>query len=292
MGSVRSPAVASPSVVVLVLNWNDGAVLEPGLRSLRATTAPNVRLVVLDNGSTDGSAETAERLGVETHRFGTNLGFCGAYNRGFREVVRAEEFILVSNPDLFVPPDVIPKMVATASEDPTIGFVGPVQRHMDTKAIRSAGVRWRCGHLPENVMTPGDPVDTIEAAFLLVRREILDKVGLLDEGFFINFEDVDWQFRAKKLGYRSVLAREAEILHKPPGDQRRSTGAYYSARNGLTITQRYCPEAAVRRLERRLRWEGRLGRLLGRPRGPAILRGIADFHAGATGKMPPLSSGR
>ncbi len=284
MGSVRSPDVAASSVVVLVLNWNDGQVLEPCLRSLQATTSRNVRLVVLDNGSTDGSAEAAERLGVETHRFGTNLGFCGAYNRGFREVVRGEDFVLLSNPDLFVPPDVIGKMVAVASSDPAIGFAGPVQRHMDTKAIRSAGVRWRCGHLPENVMIPGDPIDTIEAAFLLVRCEILDKVGLLDESFFINFEDVDWQFRAKKLGYRSVLAPGAEILHHPPGDMRRSTGAYYSARNGCMITARYCGRGALLRLRARLFSEGFVGSLLGRPRGKFILEGLRDFRRGFTGK--------
>lgn len=292
MGSVRSPDVAAPSVVVLVLNWNDGQVLEPCLRSLQATTAPNVRLVVLDNGSTDGSAEAAERLAVETHRFGTNLGFCGAYNRGFKEAVHGEDFVLVSNPDLFVPPDVIGKMVDTAIADPTIGFVGPVQRHMDTKEIRSAGVRWRCGRLPENVLKPGGPIDTLEAAFLLVRREVLDKVGGLDEDFFINFEDVDWQFRARKAGYQSVLQAEVSILHRPPGKGRIVSGAYYQSRNGLYITRRYCSETALRRLERRLRWEGRLGRLLRRPRGPAILRGIADFHEGAVGKSPPLSPGR
>jgi len=276
--------VAHPSVVVLVLNWNDGRVLEPCLRSLQATSAPSVRLVVLDNGSTDGSAEIAERLGVETHRFGTNLGFCGAYNRAFKEVVRDEDFVLVSNPDLFVPPDVIGRMVDTAGTGPTVGFVGPVQRHMDSKAIRSAGVRWRCGRLPENVMNPGDPLDTLEAAFLLVRREILDKVGGLDEAFFINFEDVDWQFRAKKLGYRSVLARDAEILHHPPGDVRRATGAYYSARNGCMITARYCGRGALLRLRARLFSEGLAGSLLGRPRGKHILEGLRDFRRGVTGK--------
>ena len=286
MDPVRSPGVDPPSVVVLVLNWNDGQVIEPCLRSLQATSAPRVRLVVLDNGSTDGSADVAERLGVEVHRFGSNLGFCGAYNRGFREAVHGEDFVLVSNPDLSVPPDVIGRMMDTASADPTIGFVGPVQRHMDTKAIRSAGVRWRCGHLPENVMVPGEPLDTLEAAFLLARREVLEKVGGLDESFFINFEDVDWQFRARKLGYRSVLAKDVEILHKPPGDLRRSTGAYYSARNGCTITARYCGRGALLRLRARLFSEGLLGALLGRPRGRFILEGLRDFRRGVTGKRP------
>lgn len=284
MASVRSPDVARASVAVLVLTWNDARVLEACLRSLQATTAPDVRLALLDNGSTDGSPEIGERLGIETHRFGTNLGFCGAYNRAFTEVVRDEPFVLLSNPDLFVPPEAIGRMVAAAETDPMIGFVGPVQRHMDTKAIRSAGVRWRCGNLPVNVMTPGEPMDTLEAAFLLVRREVLDRVGALDEAFFINFEDVDWQFRAKTLGYRSVLAKDAEILHHPPGDVRKATGAYYSARNGCMLTARYCGRGALLRLRTRLFAEGFTGSLLGRPRGRYILEGLRDFRRGVTGK--------
>ena len=284
MESARCPGVAQPFVAVLVLNWNDGRVLEPCLQSLQATSAPNVRLVLLDNGSTDGSPEIAERLGVEVHRFGSNLGFCGAYNRAFREVIRDEDFVLLSNPDLVVPPDVIGRMTEAAAADPSVGFVGPVQRHLDTKGIRSAGVRWRCGHLPENVLIPGEPLDTMEAAFLLVRREILERVGDLDEAFFINFEDVDWQFRAKKLGYRSVLAQDAEILHRPPGDTRRFTGAYYSARNGCMITQRYCGRGALLALRARLFAEGFVGSLLGRPRGKYLLEGLRDFRRGVTGK--------
>ena len=276
--------MASPSVVVLVLNWNDGSILESCLRSLQQSTAPNIRLVVLDNGSTDGSAEIPPRLGIETHLFGTNLGFCGAYNRAFREVVRDETFVLLSNPDLFVPPETIGRMVAAAGSDPKIGFVGPVQRHMDTHAIRSAGVYWACGHLPRNVLRPGDPLTTLEAAFLLVRREILGQVGALDEAFFINFEDVDWQFRAHRLGYRSVLAADAEIYHRPPTTPRVSTGAYYTTRNGCMITARYCSQSALRRLQFRLRAEGIAGRLLARPRGRFILEGLQDFRRGVTGK--------
>lgn len=275
--------MAPPSVLVVVLSFNTGPPLEPCLKSIQATTCPNVHQVVVDNGSTDASVETARRLGVEVHPFGRNLGYCAAYNRAFREVHRGEEFVLLSNPDIVAPPATIGRMVATAVDDPGIGFVGPVQRHSDSGGVRSAGVRWQCGHLPRHVLVPGEPFDALEGAFLLVRAAVIEHVGGLDEAFALNLEDVEWQLRAKKAGFRSVLAKDAEILHNPPPRARVTIGAYYQTRNACLLTSRHCPESALRHLRWRLYAEGVGGRILGRPRARYILEGLRDFRAGVTG---------
>src|SRR6266849_5112984 len=130
----------SPSVLVLVLNYNAGPALEACLTSLLRTNYSNVRIVVLDNGSTDCSAQIPDRLGITVHRFGENLLYCGAYNRALR-------------------------------------------------AMRG------------------------DADFVLICRNVIEEVGLLDEAFAINFEDVDMQLRARRYGYRSAIAGEAEIPH-------------------------------------------------------------------------------
>ncbi len=275
--------MAPPSVLVIVLTYNSGPGLEACLRSLQATTCPATRLVVIDNGSTDGSVEVARRLGVEVHPFGQNLGYCAAYNRAFREVLRDEPFVLLSNADLVVPAPTIERMVAAAGEDLTIGFVGPIQRHSDSRAVRSAGIRWRCGRLPSHVTTLGEPFDALEGAFLLLRRGVIDQVGGLDEAFALNLEDIEWQMRAAKVGFRSVRAQDAEVLHDPPGHVRVTTGAYYQTRNACLLTSRHCDAAALRTLRRRLRMEGVLGRILGRPRARFILEGLQDFQQGVTG---------
>lgn len=275
--------MAPPSVLVLVLNYNAGPSLEACLASVRATTYPNARILVLDNGSTDGSDRIPERLGIPVHRFGENLHYCGAYNWGFRELRGDADFALLSNPDIVVPPETIGCMVALAESDPSIGFVGPVQRHADSRAVRSAGVRWRCGGLPEHVTVSGEPIDTVEGAFVLVRKEVFEKVGVLDEAFAINFEDVDWQFRARRHGFRSAVAADAEILHEPPGTTRRLTGAYYQARNVCIITERYCGRGALSRVRLRMYVEGVAGRILGRPRAPYILEGLRDYRRGVRG---------
>lgn len=273
----------SPRVLVLVLNYNAGSTLEECLRSLQDATYPNIRLVVLDNGSTDGSEEISSRMDLETHLYGENLGYAAAYNRAFRELGQGADFFLLSNPDLIVPALTIERMVAVALKDEAVGFVGPLQRHADSGLVRSAGVRWTCGRLPHHIRTPGEAFDYLEGAFLLVRKEVLDRVGGLDESLALNLEDLDWQRRASETGFRSHLEPEAEVRHHPPGEVRRTTGSYYQTRNLCVVTSRYCGRGALIRVRLRLYMEGLLGRLLGRPRGAHILEGLRDFRRGVTG---------
>jgi GT2 family glycosyltransferase len=276
----------SPRVLVLVLNYNAGATLEACLRSLQETTYPATRLVVLDNGSTDASADIPSRLGIETHRYGENLGYAAAYNRAFGELGEGVDFFLLSNPDLIVPPPTIDRLIGAAIEDETLGFVGPLQRHADTQSVRSAGVRWTCGGLPRHVIRPGAPYAYLEGAFLLVRKEVLEQVGRLDERLALNLEDLDWQRRAAEAGFRNLLNPKAEIFHHRPGKIRRVLGSYYQTRNLCIVTSRYCGRDALMRVRTRLYLEGILGRFLGRPRGPFILEGLRDFERGVTGMRP------
>jgi N-acetylglucosaminyl-diphospho-decaprenol L-rhamnosyltransferase len=275
--------VADPRVLVLVLNYNGGDALDPCLRSLRATTYPKAQIVVLDNGSTDGSLEIARRHGLEIHEFGANLGSCAAYNRAFELFSDRAEFILLSNADVIVPPPTIQRMVATALSDETIGFVAPIQRHADTREIRSTGIRWRCGRMPVHATEPGEPYDAVEGAFVLIRPAVNDRVGGLDESLFLNLEDVEWQLRAKDAGFRIRVTLDAEILHRRPGTERRHTGAYYQTRNACVLTSRRCSSGDLVRLRRRLFVEGLAGRILARPRAPYILAGLRDFRNGVTG---------
>src|SRR3989440_804981 len=284
MWATAVPALVSrPSVLILVLNYNGGPGLETCLKSLQETTYPSARLLVLDNGSQDGSNEIPDRLGIPIHRFGENLHYCVAYNRAIRQFRADADFVLLSNADIVVPPDTIGRIVALGESDPAIGFAGPIQRRADTRGIRSAGIRWRCGRLPEHVFIVGEPIDAVEGAFVLIRPDVFEKVGLFDEAYALNFEDVDLQFRARGPGFRSAIAADAEILHEPPGTTRRMTGAYYQARNACLLTSRFCARGSLFRLQVRLYAEGIAGRILLRPRAPYLLQGLRDFRHGITG---------
>jgi len=275
--------VSDPRVLVLVLNYNAGPALDPCLRSLQATTYQNAEILVLDNGSTDKSLDAARALGLEVHEFGANLGYCAAYNRAFEMYATRADYFLLSNADLIVPPPTIDRMVQTALADESIGFVGPVQRHEDTKDIRSAGIRWRCGRLPVHATRPGDPYDAVEGAFVLVRKVVLANVGGLDETLALNLEDVEWQTRARAQGLATRIKAEAEIFHRRPGTVRRHTGAYYQARNVCILTSRLCDRGALLRIRVRLYLEGLTGLVLARPRARYLLEGLRDFRRGVTG---------
>ncbi len=278
----------SPRILVLVLNYNAAGTIEAFLRSLQATTYGNAEIVVLDNDSMDGSTDIPSRLGIETDLYEENLGYAAAYNRAFRERREGADFYLISNPDSLGPPPTIERLVAAALADETVGFVGPLQRDTESQTLRSAGVRWRCGRLPEHVHRPGERYDYLEGAFLLVRKEVLDRVGGPDESLAMNLEDLDWQRRAAQAGFRSLLASDAEILHHPPGEVRRNTGSYYQTRNVCIVTSRYCGRGALLRVRMRLYLEGLVGTLLGRRRGPFILEGLRDFRRGVTGMKPTV----
>jgi len=275
--------VSAPRVLVLVLNYNAGLALDPCLRSLRAATYENAEVVVLDNGSTDESLNAARALGLEVHEFGSNLGYCAAYNRAFEMYANRADFFLLSNADLIVPPPTIDQLIQILVADESIGFVGPVQRHEDTKEIRSAGIRWRCGRLPVHVTRPGEPYDAIEGAFVLIRKSVLTRTGGLDETLALNLEDVEWQTRARSQGFLSRIAAQAEIFHRRPGRVRRHTGAYYQARNICILTSRLCDQAALVQIRVRLYLEGLAGLVLGRPRARYVLEGLRDFRRGVTG---------
>ena len=112
---------------------------------------------------------------------------------------------------------------------------------------------------------------------------MIDRVGGLDEAFALNLEDIEWQMRASKVGFRSVLARDAEVFHDRPGSVRVSTGAYYQTRNACLLTSRHCGKGALWRLQWRLYTEAVAGRMLRRDRARFILQGLRDFRGGVQG---------
>jgi N-acetylglucosaminyl-diphospho-decaprenol L-rhamnosyltransferase len=171
-----------------------------------------------------------------------SLGFAGEHPSG------APRYALLLNPDTEVPPDALGRVVAFADADAEIGVLGPklvrpdgsldlaCRRSFPTpelSAYRMLGLsrlfphsrrfgRYNLTYLDADVTAE---VDSVVGAFMLVRREALDQVGLLDEAFFMYGEDLDWAFRIKAAGWKVVYYPGVTVLHVKRASSRQSPRA-------------------------------------------------------------------
>lgn len=208
---------ARPEVSVIVVNWNGGAALASCLDSVvAAVRGRRAEVVLVDNASTDGSAE--EALGahpeVKLIRNGANVGFAGGANKGLSEA--SGEILLLLNPDAQIGAEALGRVLGVMQQDGRIGIAGcgsvdgegrsAPGYEMSLPGQRGVSVARREGQ--------GRDVAWVSGACLAARREMVEEVGPLDEGFFMYSEDVDWCYRARGAGWRVVTLPEVTIRHE------------------------------------------------------------------------------
>jgi GT2 family glycosyltransferase len=219
------------TVSAIIVNWNGGKFLQSCIATpYRELGGPLREIIVLDNASSDQSVESVQHAfpAVAIVRTGGNLGFAKANNLGI--LASQSECVLLMNNDAVARPGSIDSLVAVMEQDDRIGIVGPQLRNPDGSLQLSYGRfpsvfgvvgglrirkvdRYYEGTGYEN---PHD-VDWMTGACLLVRRRMLEEIGLLDERFFFNYEDVDLCKRAHDRGWRCVYTPDASVMHQKAG---------------------------------------------------------------------------
>jgi GT2 family glycosyltransferase len=213
---------------VIVLNWNGREVLGPCLASLMRVREPRLEIIVVDNASSDGSAEIARRTApnAEVIVNGRNLLFAEGNNVGLRRAIErgGTRFLLLNN-DTEVDPAFAARMLEALERDPAAGIVGPkIVYDDDPKRIWYGGggfhplvwipkhehIRRIDGSFPER----GGETRWVSGCAMLVRREVLDAVGLLDPSYTIYCEDVDFCLRARRAGWKCLYEPSALVRHK------------------------------------------------------------------------------
>lgn len=216
------------AAATIVVTYNSakhvGALLDSLPAALADLSGP---VVVVDNGSTDGTAELVEARGdarvVRSH----NTGFAGGINLGVREAPDAEALFIL-NPDATVAPRALPTMLAVLRK-PNVGIVAPRMLEADgslSPSLRRAPTLARAGGLSftqraafaERIEDPREyrhehAVDWAVGAALLVSRECFDAVGGFDESYFLYSEETDFSLRARDLGWLTVYTPDAEVVH-------------------------------------------------------------------------------
>ncbi len=195
---------------IIVVNWNTRAVTERCLRSVLRHTARPFQLVLVDNGSTDGSADALEPLlepGDRLLRLPSNLGFAGGANRGL-DVATGTRIVLL-NSDTVVTPRWLGRLHRRMDRTGA-GLVGPCTDHAKGKQRRKPW--W--GRIPPPFRRNRE-VAYLSFFCVLVDRRVLDAIGPLDERFGPGtFEDDDWCRRARAAGFRLEIAGQAWVWHE------------------------------------------------------------------------------
>lgn len=218
------PSSAEPFFSVIVLNWNGRQLLEECVESILAQTFDDFETIVVDNGSTDGSARMlAERYAnVRTVILPANLGFAGGNNAGIREA--KGKYIILLNNDTAVDPGWLCALRAAVQRHPEAGMFTPkILNYYRRDEIDNTGhVLFADGLARGRHRLERDDgrFDEEEEAFYpsgcagVYRREMLDRIGLLDESFFAYGEDTDLGLRARWAGWTCYYVPTAIVYHK------------------------------------------------------------------------------
>lgn len=253
-GAGRDAPTAS-SVAAVVLNFRTPDQTWLSVRSLQTSFTPPGRILVVDNGSADGSVQALEgRLtDVDILANAVNLGFPGGCNVAIREALdRGAEYILLANSDVVLAPDALGLLLAEMQRDPRIGIAGPLLvSRQEPGWIASAGIRYsrRTGRMRQleagtaraAAAADGLPrprvVDAVSGCVMLIRSAVFERTGLLDEAYFFSFEDIDLCLRAGDAGFRTACVRAAVAYHEGGGTigSRSARRVYFATRNHLRL---------------------------------------------------------
>ena len=225
-------------ISVIVVNYNAGPLLTACVR----TALPQVsEVLVVDNASSDSSVEgcarqVADELRLKILRNDANLGFAAACNIGFSQA--KGDFVLFLNPDCRLDETAVLELLRALQADAAVGMVGGLLVNPDGSeqggGRRAVPTPWRSFvrafglgrfakrwpklffdfHLHKQPL-PDRPieVEAISGACMLVKREVVDDVGLLDEGYFLHCEDLDWCMRFRQKGWKILFVPSARVTH-------------------------------------------------------------------------------
>ena len=241
-----------PKVGFIILSWNQRQMTLECLDSVMKQDYPAFSVLVVDNGSTDGSPDAirAHFPQVEVLELGQNVGYSAGNNVGMMHLLKRDySYVFLLNNDTFVDPHMLRQLVEVAESDLRIGMVGPIMYFADLPTMIWAGynrIDWRHAHmvrqgqgqLEEQVGLPSEAfldVDNVDTCAILVRRQVIERIGMLDTRYFINLDDVDWSVRAHQAGFRVVYVPHARIWHRVSASMGFASPAttYYMTRNAL-----------------------------------------------------------
>jgi len=298
-----------PRVCLIILNWQNWSETVACLDSLRNLNYPPeaYQIILIDNGSLNDSVSRLETYLKKDSRpivflkTGRNLGFAGGNNFGLKWAERNHQpdYFLLLNNDTLIESNFLKKLVEAGESNKKIGLLGPKIYLANSSRIWFAGGKidwWRqkaemrgYGELDQGQydFPQIQETDFISGCCLLIKKEVIESVGLLPEEYFLYYEDVDFSWRVKKAGFGCVFVPSAIIWHKESKSIGKNSDIqiYYLVKNGLVFFSRFSSfylkiwlkiRTAFRFIYQLFKWifwpkERKQTRL--------ILKGILDFYS-------------
>jgi GT2 family glycosyltransferase len=245
-----------PKVIVLILSYNGKKFLGEAIDSYLKNNYGNFKIIVIDNGSTDGTEEFVNKNypQVSLLRLKENLGYSGGFNEGLKYSFGEEiaDYALITNNDVLADENIVDELVKTASTDEKIGFTtGKVYFYNSRNTLQTVGmaydpVRLNGGHIGIFEEDKGQYDKVEERAFaddifMLVSRNLYQQTGGYDEEFVLQAEQFDWQIRAKINGFKIMYTPFAKLWHKESMTigKHSPVKLYYDARNPMIVLLKY-----------------------------------------------------
>ena len=249
---------AAPRVHAIILNWNNYEDTKECLKSLERASYSNLFITVVDNGSTDGSAKRLQKQFSNLNYIfnENNLGFARGCNVGIRAALEDEDcrYVLLLNNDAVATPGFLERAIEVGEADKAIGLIGgKILYSPESRKIWYAGgkiKKWRgltvvrgFREIDQGQYDMATEVGFVTGALMLIRREVLSKVGLLPEEYFFGCEEIDYSLAVSHHGYKLYYVPEFLVYHEADGSHTNYDPkfVYNNYRSKLILQEKYLP---------------------------------------------------